>query len=113
MWLFTTTGFISAVQDRHDSHALIVRARDKQSLLPLAAATGSAITATPTADYPYRTAVTKDAFAAWTRAQAVGIDYPNFKSEVAHTRGHDFADTLMSVWSTMHDVEDAAARIRQ
>lgn len=112
MWLFTTTGFISAVQDRHDPHSLIVRARDKESLQPLAEAAGSTITATPAADYPYRTAVTKDAFADWTRAQAGGIDYPNFKSEVAHTRGHDFADALMGVWSTMHDVEDSDARLR-
>ena len=112
MWLFTTTGFVSAVQDRHDPHALIVRARDKQSLLPLAETAGTQITATPTADYPYRTAITKDAFADWTYAQATGIDYPNFKSAVAHTRGHDFSDTLMGVWSTMHDVEDTDARAR-
>jgi len=41
---------------------------------------------------------------------AQGITYKNFKSEVAATRGYDFAHPLMKVWSAMHEVEDAGAR---
>ena len=38
------------------------------------------------------------------------IEYSNFKSEVAITRGAKFAKALSKVWSDMHDVEDKAAR---
>jgi hypothetical protein len=41
---------------------------------------------------------------------ASNIEYKNFKSEVAATRGYDFAQPLMKVWSAMHDVEDENAR---
>jgi hypothetical protein len=41
---------------------------------------------------------------------AAGINYKNFKSEVAATRGQDFAHPLMLVWSAMHEVEDSNAR---
>jgi hypothetical protein len=41
---------------------------------------------------------------------ASNITYKNFKSEVASTRGYDFAHPLMKVWSAMHEVEDKEAR---
>jgi hypothetical protein len=44
--------------------------------------------------------------------QALSIDYKNFKSEVADTLGYGFAKPLNQVWSAMHDVEDAQARVR-
>lgn len=110
MWIFTTSGFISAVQDWHDPSRVLVRARDRTSLESLAAATGEVIHASPAADYPYRTSATKGDFAHWVATEAGAIDYPNFKSEVAAIRGDDYAHVLMGVWSTMHDAEDASAR---
>ena len=107
MWLFTTSGFISAV---YKDGALQVRARDKASLAPLAKVLGEKITQTPLADYPYRLATNPDDFAEWVATQVIEIDYSNFKSEVAATRGYDFAKPLMKVWSAMHEVEDAGAR---
>jgi hypothetical protein len=107
MWLFTNTGFVSAVSNGQD---LMVRARDKESLEPLAEAAKTEIISTPKNDYPYRVIVTHEIFSKWAAHMASGITYKNFKSEVAATRGYDFAHPLMKVWSAMHQVEDAGAR---
>ena len=109
MWMFTTTGFISAV---YKDGALQVRARDRKSLEPLAKQTGAEIIATPLADYPYRIAITNEQFASWVSQVALSVNYKNFKSEIADTRGYGFAKPLNQVWSVMHDVEDVAARQR-
>jgi UDP-3-O-acyl-N-acetylglucosamine deacetylase len=109
MWVFTTSGFVSAV---YKDGAIQVRARDRKSLEPLAKQTGVAIVTTPLADYPYRIAITNEQFAIWVNQQALSIAYKNFKSEVADTRGYGFAKPLNQVWSVMHDVEDEKARVR-
>ena len=109
MWVFTTTGFVSAV---YKDGALQVRARDRRSLSALSKDTGASIVATPLADYPYRMAITNEQFSKWLQAQVLGINYKNFKSEVADSRGYGFAKPLNQVWSVMHDVEDEKARVR-
>ncbi len=109
MWVFTTSGFVSAV---YKDGALQVRARDRRSLTPLAKQTGAEIITTPLADYPYRIAITNEQFSTWVMQQAMSVDYKNFKSEVADTLGYGFAKPLNKVWSVMHDVEDAQARVR-
>jgi hypothetical protein len=109
MWVFTTSGFVSAV---YKDDAMQIRARDRKSLEGLSKQTGASITSTPLADYPYRIAITNEQFAAWVNQEALSIDYKNFKSEVADTLGYDFARPLNQVWSAMHDVEDAQARVR-
>lgn len=107
MWLFTNTGFVSAVSNGKD---LMVRSRDKDSLEPLSEITQQAIINTPQNDYPYRLVISHEIFAKWVAHMAQGINYKNFKSEVAATRGYDFAHPLMKVWSAMHEVEDMGAR---
>jgi hypothetical protein len=109
MWVFTTSGFVSAV---YKDGALQVRSRDRKSLEALSKETAAAIIATPLADYPYRIAITNEQFAAWVSQQALSVAYKNFKSEVADTRGYGFAKPLNQVWSVMHEVEDAQARVR-
>lgn len=111
MWIFTTSGFVSAVQDSAD-RTIIVRSRDKKSLAILAKTFNAEIKHTPVADYPYRLKVRHDQLAQWVAAQAIGIEYNNFKSEVAQTRGTSFVCALSKVWSTMHEVEDLKARER-
>ena len=107
MWLFTNAGFVSAVSNGKD---LMVRARDKESLGPIAESAKTEIISTPQNDYPYRVIVTHDFFAKWVGQMANDINYKNFKSEVAATRGYEFAHPLMKVWSAMHEVEDSGAR---
>lgn len=107
MWLFTNTGFVSAVSNGKD---LLVRARDRESLEPIAESTQATILTSPKNDYPYRVIVTHEFFAKWVSHMVMTITYKNFKSEVAVTRGYDFAHPLMKVWSAMHEVEDVEAR---
>lgn len=107
MWLFTSTGFVSAVSNGKD---LMVRSRDRESLLPLMEITSQEIIHTPQNDYPYRLVISHEIFAKWVAHMALGITYKNFKSEVSATRGYEFAHPLMKVWSAMHEVEDEVAR---
>ena len=107
MWLFTSTGFVSAVRQGSD---LVVRSRDAQSLEPIATFGKIKIQHTPANDYPYRITTDNDTFARWTHFMCQTIEYSNFKSEVALTRGAKFAKALAKVWSDMHDVEDKDAR---
>lgn len=110
MWVFTDSGFISAVCDAADKYTLKVRARDRQSLEQLATMCETQILKSPHADYPYRVIVNKDAFALFLSRNVLDMDYGNFKSQVYATRGSTFAHALSDVWSTMHDVEDSEAR---
>ena len=107
MWLFTNTGFVSAVSNGQD---LMVRSRDRESLEPLSESAKTVILSTPQNDYPYRVIVTREIFSRWVAHLATGITYKNFKSEVAATRGYVFAHPLMKVWSVMHEVEDISSR---
>ena len=89
-----------------------MRARDRKSLEALSKETAASIIATPLADYPYRIAITNEQFSTWVMHQALSVDYKNFKSEIADTRGYGFAKPLNKVWSVMHEVEDSKARVR-
>jgi hypothetical protein len=111
MWIFTETGFVSAVCTSGGSNEIKVRARDHQSLQQLIDAYGAQVIKTPHADYPYRVIITKDQFGEFLIESLTLMDYTNFKSQVYVTRGSDFTHALGSVWSTMHDVEDEQARI--
>jgi hypothetical protein len=111
MWIFTTSGFISAVQDPED-RTIIVRSRDKDSLVPISKLAKVGLQKTALADYPYRIEITPDQFVEWVASQARQINYSNFKSEVAIYRDVKFSRALSNVWSIMHDVEDPSARMK-
>ena len=110
MWIFTETGFVSAVRHFSEKDKLVVRARDEKSLEGLANSVGLEIISTPSNDYPYRVLVADSVFAKWLSKQTMAVDYTNFKDRVHDTRGHDFAGALMGVWSEMRQVEDEDAR---
>jgi len=110
MWLFTQHGFVSAVAHRDNHGMLMVRARDRASIEPLALAASTEIVRTPDADYPYRTTVTASQFTNWCALLFDDIDYPNFKSRVHRNRGSNFVHSLHRVWEAMRDTEDADAR---
>ena len=110
MWIFTQTGFISAVRHNARPGYLMVRARDARSLAGLCSSAGTDITRTPIADYPYRTVVSDEDLKVWLDGQLDDLDYVNFKSRCAATLGKRFAHALGEVWSVMHDVEDSDSR---
>ena len=108
MWLFTESGFISAVRTHDRPNVFTVRTRDRKSLEPLAQAAGVEIWISPYGDYPYRAFVEPKVFAEWVEAQAMNIDYDNFKNHVAKTRGYDYTHSLHDVWVAMLATEDAS-----
>ena len=112
MWIFTTSGFISAVQDIED-RTIIVRSRDRASLRPIAGKFQIKTKHTPYGDYPYRVIVSSEEFVAWVCKEASNVNYRNFKNEVSSLLGKKFSSALSKVWSTMHDVEDTEARRKQ
>lgn len=109
MWLFTETGFVSAVQHRTEPETLVVRARDRKSLESLASQFSLEINTNPYSDYPYRVFIHKMDFTTWVSDSIKFLDYGNFKNQVAVTRGKKFAHTLGSVWATMLGAEDEEA----
>jgi hypothetical protein len=110
MWIFTRTGFISAVETKIGSDTLAVRARNKEHLKQLSSYAQVEIANSPFGDYPYRVFVTKTDFAGFLASQVFEIDYTNFKSKIATVRQYEYLDALHDVWTTMHKVEDAEAR---
>lgn len=110
MWIFTETGFISAVRKGATPCELSVRSRDRLSLEPLATLAGAEIIKTPNGDYPYRLFIDDQVFAMWVAEQAKRLNYSNFKSKVFDTRGYEYAHELGRVWSVMLETEDDDAR---
>lgn len=110
MWVFTETGFVSAVRASAGSDAIRVRSRDELSLEPIAEMFRLEIQKSPYRDYPYRVELTTEQFSKVLVHSVETMNYTNFKNQVHATRGYDFAHTLTSVWSIMHEVEDEAAR---
>lgn len=103
MWLFSETGFVSAVQHRDDPNKFIVRGRDRKSLEPLAKMARAKIIENAGTDYPFRVFVTRQKFAKWVSKQIENLDYTNYKGRMYSTRP-EFGNALHNVWSDMHDV---------
>lgn len=108
MWVFTSTGFVSAVRKHDRPNEITVRSRDRKSLEPLAQAAGVEIWISPYGDYPYRAFLDPDVFAEWVETQVMNIDYDNFKNRVSKTRGYGFVDALHNVWVAMLGAEDTS-----
>ena len=102
MWIFTSTGFVSAVVHRDDPDLIVVRARDLESLTPLIERTGAEVNPWEGSDYAFRIIMPRSEFSAWTAEQAAAIDYTNFKSSAHRKRGGTFADVLHEVWDVMY-----------
>ncbi len=105
MWLFTTRGFYSAVQDRDDPDTIIVRARVRADL----EATGWPIEETPDADCAFRARVTRQVWADFSAASAIGIVYDNFKASVADTE-YERAALYRRLWAVLRELQVGARR---
>lgn len=106
MWIYTPTGFVSAVAKTKNSATLTVRARDRQSLDEIVQLSGAAVTIGEGTDYPYRVVVSREVFKFWIDRQVEDLDYSNFKNEANAVRGYDYAKVLGKVWSANLDLED-------
>ena len=113
MWVFTETGFVSAVRKVDSPSKITARSRDKQSLEVLAELSGTEIIETPFADYGYRVLVSDDIYKVWLTTTVDMLDYDNFKNRIAESRGHVFHDALSNVWTDMLEVSDKRSSERE
>jgi hypothetical protein len=111
MWIFTETGFVSAVKKPQDNGLVSLRARNHASLEAIAAKYNCEIINTPRGDYPWRTFITNEQLADWLSEAAMNLDYSNFKSR-AHkaNKSSKFINALHDVWAVMTQTEDEDAR---
>jgi hypothetical protein len=106
MWIMTTRGFFSAVEDRDDRNIIMVRARVRKDLLELRKILEvppkkrPLILETPDADYPFRIRIPRQAWADVIAKMAGGIDYDNFKDAVKE-KDPARADVYLTVWSNL------------
>lgn len=101
MWLFHPLGFASIVTNETDPATLVARSRfpgDLQKLFP-----GCRVRKTPSADYLYRTTVTREKVATRLAEMAMAIDYPNFKDTIQDmTRAATYGD----VWEILYFAQE-------
>lgn len=102
MWLMTTEGFFSAVADRDDDDFVLVRSRARVDSDRLAAAVdGAEVLETPHADYRWRVRIRRASWRSYVAAQALAIDYDNFKNAVAKRQGVERAHVYGEVWGAL------------
>lgn len=114
MWIFTTGGYVSAVQDKNDPDILVIRARDRQSLETLADGAElvgeverPVIIRGAGTDYPYRLSVSRAAFIAWVAHEITHyLTYKNFKDAAEGALGKPWHDTLSAIWWDTHHFTD-------
>ncbi len=111
MWFFyPKAGFYSVVQKPGDAD-LTVRARvaaDLDRLRELYLPTLSPTIAHAGTDYPFRAKASRAAFSTAMAKLAEGIDYSNFKSEVAKVGGKKRAAIYGGVWQHLLALEESA-----
>lgn len=106
MWLFSKSGFFSAVQNFNDSNLIHVRANFKGDLERLCTIYGIEpnVKRVPGSDYTFRMDFTRDQWDKILLGEARAIDYPKFKPAVHDGTKRDSA--YLKVFFTMQDFQD-------
>ena len=102
MWVLTTRGFFSVVQDREDPTRVLVRARVGADLDRLREILPHLETwRDDTADYRWRARARPAEWAYALGVMAGELDYHNFKDAVAERQGKRRARIYEDVWTTL------------
>ena len=96
MWLFVSGGFLSIVGHRTLPDSLLVRARNPGHIHALFPEVE--LTFMPTADYPYRTVVSRTIVEGAIANYVRTMMYDNFKASIDD---HEYHDVCLNVWHTM------------
>lgn len=111
MWIFSTNGFFSAVEDGQIRGNILVRFRDPSHAEAFLATvyrgrSGRRVKireTPPPADYRWKLSITRDQFSDTLARMALGIDYNNFKGACGRRKPSPYKHaTLASVWDVMH-----------
>jgi hypothetical protein len=109
IWILTTIGFFSIVQkERNQSNdTLTIRARVREDLEGLRAYIPdmSDIIESEDSDYRYRAVAKRETVMAALATLAGGIDYDNFKNEVASRQGYRRAVVYGDVWQVLYRLQ--------
>jgi hypothetical protein len=113
MWVITQDGFYSITAydtrrggERSDAENLVVvRTRDRADLERVSAWIGDEISATPTADHPFRAIATRSTWSDYLAQATKDIDYFNFKDRVTQRLGSLRHEVPMSVWSVLRRLQ--------
>lgn len=121
MWVCTTRGFVSIVEDsRSREERLVVRAREKEILVHLVSLLpgdreiledDGKDRRKPRRDYRWRIFATHDEMAAVMAELVAGIDYSNFKNEVGSQLRRGFVSKAYE--HALHDVWDVFGKIQK
>jgi hypothetical protein len=118
MWVFTSGGFVSAVQLRSNEDLVMVRARDRQSLetmlegIELSGVANDEVFERPEivsvpGDYRWRVTISKATFVLFLQFEVLNyLNYDNFKTALTASRGKVYHDAAMGVWVKMLAVDD-------
>lgn len=99
---------MSVVRHRDHPHLLLVRSRDRDSLVSFCRRVRlaeSEISELENADYRYRLVCSDAVLLRFLRASVEELDYPNFKSRVLKVRGSVWHDALVKTWSAMRSLQ--------
>jgi hypothetical protein len=113
MWIASTIGFFSVVQDRKDQDRLVVRSRVASDLDRLRDTYLPTLSDTETSDdrdYRYRGRVSKSDLGMAIFDLIGAIDYHNFKDEVKHLQGAPRAAIYSKFWMAGLDLDDIDAK---
>lgn len=105
MWLFTSQGMLSIVQDPTAKDVLIVRAREPgviEHFFPLAK-----VVQRPERDYLYRAMVPRRTVQDVVAEYVIGIDYGNFKDSIPHNKPN-YHNACHRVWQDMAAIQPTA-----
>lgn len=106
MWVFTKDGFFSAVQHFDETDTILVRGRVATDLQRLCQITKTEMVENPTADYRYRTTITRAAWGDYLQQASRELDYPNFKDAMHGVFSDSRRDRAhMEVWSAMNRLQ--------
>jgi len=122
MWVFSKHGYFSAVEKPGCAPGeLVIRARCKEDLERLKAATGTEAPILKKAgtDYPFRICMNREVWAKFLTGEAMSIDYPNFKDEVlfgkieSPRRRKHRHDVYFNVWKALLSLSATSGKGRR
>ncbi len=96
------------MRHRDHRHLLLVRARDRDSLVSFCRRVRlaeSEIAELPNADYRFRVVCSDAVLLRFLHGSVEELDYDNFKDRVSTTRGAIWHDALMKVWAAMRSLQ--------
>ena len=113
MWVFTSKGFLSAVQHRANKDRVMIRARRKEHLeATICKEVNEQVFETEYADYRFRITVSKVEFSDFLVGQVKAIDYDNFKNSIPESE-NQYHDACLKVWGALYATQDGTELYEQ